>query len=157
MCRYCTFAALLLSALPVGAQTAPMEAPCPYSECAIRIEQRFFGGLRIVRGVPGDEVEAGSVGWLSGRLADYVAASPDALAHARSARGYQIGSLASAVAGGIAIGVSVAHLDPDDPTIDLLYVAGVGLALVSGVLQLNAQRQQARAVWEYNRTLVPAP
>lgn len=147
----------LLAVAPVFAQPVTPDVPCRYSDCAIRVEPAFFFGPEIVQGAPGQEIVVGRVGALVGGLEDVVRTSPAALEHAGAARRSRIASLTALVAGGVlvAVGVSQAYSDSiDRRQFDVFYFGGLGLGVVGGVFELKSQREQSRAVWEYNRSLV---
>ena len=95
----------------------------------------------------------GRVGAFGGGLVGIVEGSPDALSYARSARAYQVGSTVVGVA---AVGVLSYYLASavSDDVSGVVYVAGVSLGLVAGGLQVVSQREQARAVWAYNRDVL---
>ncbi len=156
---------LLLVAAPLtfaasgeaAAQPVTPQAACSYSDCAIRIEPAFFLGPEIVQGEPGNEIVVGRVGALMGGLEEVVASSPGALEHAGSARRARLGSLVSIVAGAaVSTYVFARAIDNDfsnSASVNAAYYGGIGLVIVGGVLELKAQREQSRAVWEYNRTV----
>ena len=138
-------------AAPVAAQPV---APCAYAECALRIEPRIFGATEIVRGTveAGDPV--GPVGWFGGGLVDAVQGAPLAVAFAESSQAKTRNSF-FAVLGATALYAYALSADPGlqgDAT-PVYLVGSLGLSVASGVFQVSARRDQARAVWEYNRTL----
>ena len=151
--RLAVLLAVAASAAPLAAQ--PVAAgPCAYAECAIRVEPGVFGSPAIVQGAPGQEVRVGTLGLFGGGLVDVVADVPLALEHARAARRSTVGAAVAAVAGVAALALAVDDLygDPSGGEVALL-VGGFGLSLASGLLTVQAQREQARAVWEYNRVV----
>ena len=140
----------------VAAQPVTPQAACSYSDCAIRVEPGFFLGPEIVQGEPSGEVVLGRVGWLVGGLEEAVSASPTALEHTASARRARIGSLVAFTAGTAlttyALGrIDGASVNPDQYLV--YFYSGLAVSVVGAVFELKSQREQSRAVWEYNRTL----
>ena len=153
-------AALVLS-VPLAAQpVVPETVPCSYDTCAIRVEPSFFGSPRIVRGEPGAEETLGGTGLFGGGLVSAVSDVPAAQDHALAAQRAQIGSAVASVVGlGAYVYAAAAAIDVGsngdlDPAYSTAMVAGTVAVVVGGLLQLRAQREQSRAVWEYNRATV---
>ena len=146
---------LLLLAAPLAAQPVTPEASCSYTDCALRVELGFIVGPELVRGEPGNEVVVGRVGVLMDGLGDAVAASPQALGHAGSARRARIGALAATIAGSALALYSAVEIDDGGSDRYLAYFyTGLALGVAGGVLERRAQLELSRAVWEYNRTVV---
>ena len=156
-----TLVVFVLVAVSVQSQPVASEsAPCTYDECAIRIESRLFGGASVVRGPVEAGVRLGRVGVLLNGLEVAVADVPVAADHARTASRYRTGALATSVAGGVAVLLTIGDLFYRDlfdvesgPTTGewALYTGGLVLTLVGSGLELKAQNEMSRAVWEYNR------
>jgi hypothetical protein len=143
---------------------APAAAePCPYAECALRIEPEFFGAPRIVRGADGRPV--GRLGLFSTDLSDAVADNEVAYGYAREYERARVPALALGIVGGVLIAYSSLYyqintagfLDGPAHRREVLPAAalavGTGLGIAGGVVQIRANRAQSRAVWEYNGPL----
>jgi len=154
-------ALVLLAACASAAVASQPVVPCTYDTCAVRIETGFFSGLtggEIVAGAPdGSERVIRPVGFLSGGLVDHVADVPAAYDHARTSRGYKVGALVTGLAGGVLYSLAFNRIGNDrldSGTEATLMLAGAALTISSGFLTLKSQREQSRAVWEYNRAVV---
>lgn len=149
----------LAAAQPTADRAAPTVA-CAYDECAIRLEQGFFGTPTILVGPPGAERRLGSAGALGGGLVDAVGAVPAAREHADASRRDLTKGLVFGIAGAAALlaGIAVtdsriSNLEDTGTTEVVLLAGGLGLAVTSTVFALRGRREQSRAVWAYNRAV----
>ena len=146
----CVLAACFAAAPSAAAQSGPVAAPCPYEVCGLRAEPSLLG-VRLVAGERGETVaRSGLFGVV--HLADVVAASPDALLHARSYERTHLQSALVGLAAGALVGASLSGVGSDEFQTGAL-VGGVGLAAVGLTLELRSRRSFSRAVWEFNRGL----
>jgi len=145
--------ALLFAAAPAFAQPVAPDAPCSYAECAIRIEPGFLG-TDIVRGPVGAETVLGGVGLFLSDLSEIVADVPEAQAFADQQQRLRGGSLLLIVGGALLTSAAFSISTEMGEEAGLgASLAGFGLILYGSSLAVSAQRAQARAVWEYNRSL----
>lgn len=154
--RYFVLSAFLLVAASARAQDpgAVADSACTYERCALRLEPGVLAP-RLVRG-PIDAAEVvGHVGVFGSDLSEAVAPSPEALVYAREYERYRTRSLAASLAFTAAY---VVLFMPDDRVSDTVRagagVVGIGASIYGIVLVPKAGRSLARAVWEYNRSLV---
>lgn len=137
-----------------AARVAPRALGCTYETCALRIEPGLFGSA-VVRGRQGERVSGISL--FGSRVEDAVASAPRAVEHARRAARAQ--RLSGVLAIGSLVAINAAFYAGTSRDLDmlshspLLLYSALGLSLAGGVVGLGAQREQARAVWEYNATL----
>lgn len=137
-----------------AARVAPRALGCTYETCALRIEPGLLG-TAVVRGRQGERVSGISL--FGNTLEAAVASSPAALAHARRAtRGQRLSGLLM-IGSLVALNAAFFALSNGDvdllPQSNVLLYSALGLSLASGAVGLGAQREVARAVWEYNATL----
>ena len=143
--------AFVLIALSPPARAQPAPAPaCTYSTCALRVESGFFGSKRLVRGAEGRP--AGRITLFTPDLTRIVAASPRAVAYARS---YERTRTTLAFIGVGAAGLlTYAYLNVGNGEAPPRAALGaVGLALVAIPISGRSNRALSRAVWQYNREL----
>ena len=148
---------LLLTSAPVAvSQPVPAAPVCTYDTCALRIEPGFFG-RSIVRGPVEASESIGRVGLFGSDLSSIVEPVPRAFDHARSAdRSRRLGLVA--LAGAVAASIYAAPSEDrsqDDSRVIVGSLVSLGLPVTAGVLGVRAERPQARAVWEYNRSMAP--
>jgi hypothetical protein len=152
-------------ALPAVATCAHAQAPalaaaqgtltgCTYDTCALRLDYKFFGGVRVRTGLDG---ESKSVGIFNGQIATSVARVPAALAEARAGRSSSIKSFAASL---VTTAATLAIIYGGNRDVGIhssrawtaLGVGAVG-STIAGVTNLSAQRHFSRAVWLYNREI----
>lgn len=150
--------ALLVGFLPVGqlaAQTplaAQAPAGCTYATCALRVEQSFFSGTRLLRGASGERVSR--LGGFGGG-ADLLLEGPDSVAtHARSyvsatRRSTTLGLLGTAAYVVVLVRTDNFRDDFDDASIATA-IAGSAFGIAAIPFALKAKRELSRAVWWYN-------
>jgi hypothetical protein len=149
--------ALTLAApLAVGAQSSPARAPagCTYETCALRVEPRFWGPNRLLRGREG--VEVGKLGAFGGGV-DTLLAGPDTAAalardYVKAARRSNTLALLSGAAY-VALLFHSDNFDDVDNTDIALGITALGLSIAAIPFELRAKRSLARAVWFYNAAL----
>lgn len=162
------------------AQTPDLQAPdsasvsilppgvaCTYEACALRVEPRLFSGPVVLRGR--NEVPLGRVGLFSDALSRAVADNEVAYGYARDAEAKQGLGTAMAVIGAAVFTLSSTFLQVNRAFDDLegvrtndaaavaTIVGGAAVGIAGGVIALQGRQAESRAVWEYNRGLVPAP
>ncbi len=142
----------VLVAAPAFAQPVAPEATCTYTDCAIRLEQGYFGTEKILTGPPEQEIRLGSVGLLGGGLVSAVEQVPVALDHAETAQRRTLFAALAVAAGVAAMAYGVDGLYEGGDRLPI-YLAGSGLVIAGSVLTVSARRERARAVWEYNRAV----
>lgn len=144
---------LLVTATAAVAQPVAERAPCTYADCAIRIEPGFWS-TRIVSGPVGEEAVLGRTGVFGSDLEAIVAENPVAAEHARRRTTRRVQGFALA-ASGFALYLVGTGLQIDGREGEALaaQVGALGLFLGSALLTLDSERAEARAVWEYNRSL----
>jgi hypothetical protein len=130
---------------------APPPIDCAYDECALRVEQGFFG-QDLVRGL--EEVEVSGLGLYVGGLDDVFAGSPIAQDLAASYRSrHNAGSVLTL----IGVVVMTVSLYATDDWVDSGSWAGVlggsVVALTGALVEASGRDRLHRAVWEYNRAL----
>ncbi|MDT7858175.1 hypothetical protein RQM47_16120 [Rubrivirga sp. S365] len=136
---------------PAVAQDAG--APCPYEDCALRIEPTALG-VRVVRGSEG--VAVGRLVPFREDLSALTASSATALPYARAAERASSRSVLAAVAAGLLLWAAADEDGPLGGGDGLRVGAALGGATAGFygvVLGLRAEQASARAVWEYNRGL----
>jgi len=144
-------AALVHAPGPLHAQAA--SEPCPYRECALRLEPRGLGAA-LVRGAEGEVV--GRLGFMGVRpdLRLLVSRSDSAVAYAER---YQILAPRGAALAGLGSLLLVAPALREDLGDGWVIGATLGGAVssIAGALLLSrAQRALARSVWWHNEALV---
>jgi hypothetical protein len=152
----------LFSSLPAQAQGPTVASArvavsdCTYVTCAIRLDQKFFGGRRVVVGLEGQDVAFGALG---GGLVSVVERVPAALTEARMGRSNTIKSSIAGALGSIVVIAALRRYGERD-----LFIRNEGLSLgvlalgvtgavTAGVQRIYAERHYSRAVWLYNREL----
>jgi hypothetical protein len=143
-------AALVHGPDPLRAQS-PTE-PCPYRQCALRLEPRGLG-TALVRGVEGEVV--GRLGFMGVRpeLRILVSRSDSAVAHAER---YQRLAPRGAVLAGIGSLLLVAPAlreDLGDGAVIAATLGGAASTIAGTILLSRAQRALARSIWWHNEAL----
>lgn len=155
--RFAIFALVALAALPCAAraQAARAAAGCTYETCALRVEPRFWGPPRLLRGR--ESVEVGKLGAFGGGV-DSLLVGPDSAA--ASARRYVRAARTSntlALLGAAAYVALLVHSDNTrkdfDNTDIALGVSGLAFGIASIPFHLRAEHNLSRAVWLYNAAL----
>ena len=146
----------LLAAPATAAQTpdaAPAAAGCSYEECALRVEPGLRG-MTLVQGREGVAVGRGLV-W-GPDIESAVAEAPLALRHAQAHSSARRQSAIALFAAAVLL-VGVESLDTTDQGRLGAGLGALGLSLYGSSQAVRAQRDRARAVWEYNATLDRSP
>lgn len=148
---------MFVAPLVANAQSSVARAPlgCTYETCALRVEPRFWGPHRLLRGREG--VEVGKLGGFGGGV-DTLLAGPDSAATyarryvhaARTANGLSLLSAVAFVV--VATRTDWFRDDASDGEV-AIGVAGTALALVSIPFRLRAEQSLSRSVWFYNAAL----
>ena len=145
------FLALAFLSAAAAAQDAPVadasSEDCTYEICALRVEPGFFG-VHIVQGRDGLRVSTS--GFLGPNIADVVASSPEALAHAERAESARTGSVFAALGASVLLAVAATPEEISDGVRLGTLIGGFGLAFYGTSLTLKSQREMSRAIWEYN-------
>ena len=152
--RLATVAFIALAALPcaAGAQAGRAPAGCTYETCALRVEPRFWGPSRLLRGREG--VDVGKLGAFGGGV-DSLLAGPDSAAayarrYVRAARTSNTLALLSAAAYVALLVHSDNTRDDFDNTDIALGVTGLAFGIAAIPFNLRAGQSLSRAVWFYN-------
>lgn len=156
MIRRIVIAVALTLIVPVAvrAQSSAASAPvgCTYETCALRVESRFWGPERLLRGREG--VEVGKLGGFGGGVDTLLAGPDSAAAYARryvnAARTTNTLSLLSAVAFVVVATRTDWFRDDASDGEVAIGVTGAALALVSIPFRLRAEQSLSRSVWFYN-------
>ena len=157
MFRRILVALALLAPSAAYAQSSAARAPvgCTYETCALRIEPRFWGPNRLLRGREG--VEIGKLGGFGGGVDSLLAGPDSAAAYTRryvtAARTTNTLSLLSAVAFVVVATRTDWFRDDASDGEVAIGVTGAALALVSIPFRLRAEQSLSRAVWFYNAAL----
>lgn len=130
-------------------------AGCTYETCALRVEPRFWGPSRLLRGREG--VEVGKLGAFGGGVDSLLAGPDSAAVHARRYVGAARTSNALGLLSAAAYVALLVHTDNTTKDFDntdiALGVTGVGFGIASIPFALRAGRELSRAVWFYNAAL----
>ena len=156
MIRRIVIAVALTLAVPVAvrAQSSTASAPvgCTYETCALRVEPRFWGPQRLLRGREG--VEIGKLGGFGGGVDTLLAGPDSAAAYARryvnAARATNTLSLLSAVAFVVVATRTDWFRDDASDGEVAIGITGVALALVAIPFRVRAEQSLSRSVWFYN-------
>jgi hypothetical protein len=146
----------LVAPLSAGAQSPAARTPvgCTYETCALRVEPRFWGPARLLRGREG--VEVGKLGGFGGGVDTLLAGPDSAAAHAREYVTAARRSNTLGLLGGVAYVALLFHsdsFDDVDNTDIALGITALGFSIASIPFELHAKRSLARAVWFYNAAL----
>lgn len=148
-----TFAAPLAARAQSSAARAPVG--CTYETCALRVEPRFWGPNRLLRGREG--VEVGKLGGFGGGV-DTLLAGPDSAA--TYARRYVTAARRSntlGLLGGVAFVALLFHSDNFRDDLDdtdvALGITALGFSIAAIPFQLHAKQSLSRSVWFYNAAL----
>ena len=136
-----------------GAQE-PVQLPCSYDSCALRVEWRPLVGNELLRGASGARLAR--LGAFGPSLADLMIGADSAVRYAREFDARQErGAVAGVVGGALVYGAGLRCVDEFtcSHAAGASFIAGLGLALYGSVEQLRAARALSRAVWWYNREL----
>jgi hypothetical protein len=126
--------------------------PCPYRECALRVEPRGLG-TALVRGAEGEVV--GRLGFMGVRpdLRILVSRSDSAVAHAER---YQLLAPRGAVLAGIGsllLAAPTLREDLGDGWVIGATLGGAASTIAGAILLSRAQRALVRSVWWHNEAL----
>lgn len=156
MRRLQLIAIVALVAVPCSSDAQASRAPagCTYETCALRVEPRFWGPPRLLRGRDG--VEIGKLGAFGGGV-DTLLVGPDSAAsyarrYVKSARTANTLALIGAAAS-VALLVHNNSFNEWDNTDTALGVTGLAFGIASLPFAHHAQRSLSRAVWFYNAAL----
>jgi hypothetical protein len=151
------FALTLAAPLAAGAQSSVARAPvgCTYETCALRVEPRFWGPNRLLRGREG--VEVGKLGGFGGGVDTLLAGPDSAAAHARKYVTAARRSNTLGVLGAVAYVALLFHSDNFSDDLDntdiALGITALGFSIAAIPFELHAKRSLSRAVWFYNAAL----
>lgn len=147
--RTVAVAAAMLGAAP-AALRAQGVAECTYEVCAVRLQTRFLGGVRVVQGADAQRVSRN--GFFAMRVALFESAGDSVRAPYQSYRRYSrragLIGMVSGVAGGLAY---FSYDNGDDGMGHVFLGTGLVLGVVSAYHVAKGNDALQRAIWAYNR------
>ena len=149
-------AALLVLALPFPELNAQTTRDCTYDQCALRVQSRLFS-RSIVRGRDAERVAR--IGMFVHDLPLF-REGPDSAAryYAAFRSAHNRGTLLSLLATALFVVASATRgpYDWEAPSFGL-FVTGVAVGIGGSINVIRSEDRLSKAVWWYNRALLPAP
>ena len=155
--RACLGVVLLLG-LGASCAAAQNRGECTFDTCALRVQHRFSGPPRVVRGLGAEPVA--TLGLFGNSLAEVVAMSDSAVTYARAGNRQGRAATVWGIVG--LVGVTAAVLDYTgsfrdwrDPSAVMYVSLGVGFsaAMIAGWQRTRSLDSVEMAIWWYNRDL----